>query len=104
MFTATTFLVPFLCRIWESPLLLAAKENDVQALNKLLKFEGCEVHQRGMEQRPSDDLCVRPTPSHRLPQEISRLRVCFFSIDCPKNIVCLPPSQCQEPWGKLHCT
>lgn len=34
-------------RIWESPLLLAAKENDVQALNKLLKFEGCEVHQRG---------------------------------------------------------
>ncbi|XP_051007604.1 transient receptor potential cation channel subfamily V member 6 isoform X2 [Acomys russatus] len=34
-------------RIWESPLLLAAKENDVQALSKLLKFEGCEVHQRG---------------------------------------------------------
>ncbi|OBS69690.1 hypothetical protein A6R68_01768, partial [Neotoma lepida] len=33
--------------IWESPLLLAAKENDVQALSKLLKFEGCEVHQRG---------------------------------------------------------
>lgn len=34
-------------RIWESPLLLAAKENDVQALNKLFKFEGCEVNQRG---------------------------------------------------------
>ncbi|KAM5255892.1 transient receptor potential cation channel subfamily V member 6 [Ctenodactylus gundi] len=34
-------------RIWESPLLLAAKENDVQALNKLLKYEACEVHQRG---------------------------------------------------------
>ncbi|XP_034821015.2 transient receptor potential cation channel subfamily V member 6 isoform X3 [Pan paniscus] len=34
-------------RIWESPLLLAAKENDVQALNKLLKYEDCKVHQRG---------------------------------------------------------
>ncbi|XP_012520550.1 PREDICTED: transient receptor potential cation channel subfamily V member 6 [Propithecus coquereli] len=34
-------------RIWESPFLLAAKENDVQALNKLLKFKACEVHQRG---------------------------------------------------------
>ncbi|XP_008065941.1 transient receptor potential cation channel subfamily V member 6 [Carlito syrichta] len=34
-------------RIWESPLLLAAKENNVQTLNKLLKYETCEVHQRG---------------------------------------------------------
>ncbi|XP_004430734.1 PREDICTED: transient receptor potential cation channel subfamily V member 6 isoform X1 [Ceratotherium simum simum] len=34
-------------RIWEYPLLLAAKENDVQALNKLLKNDACEVHQRG---------------------------------------------------------
>ncbi|XP_004860572.1 transient receptor potential cation channel subfamily V member 6 isoform X1 [Heterocephalus glaber] len=34
-------------RIWESPLLLAAKENDVQALSKLLKYEACDVHQRG---------------------------------------------------------
>ncbi|XP_047416681.1 transient receptor potential cation channel subfamily V member 6 [Sciurus carolinensis] len=34
-------------RIWESPLLLAAKENDVQVLSKLLKYEACEVHQRG---------------------------------------------------------
>nr|XP_045721142.1 transient receptor potential cation channel subfamily V member 6 [Mirounga angustirostris] len=34
-------------RIWESPLLLAAKENNVQVLNKLLKYEACEVHQRG---------------------------------------------------------
>ncbi|NP_001076245.1 transient receptor potential cation channel subfamily V member 6 [Oryctolagus cuniculus] len=34
-------------RIWESPLLLAAKENNVQALNKLLKYDSCEVHQRG---------------------------------------------------------
>ncbi|XP_049630844.1 transient receptor potential cation channel subfamily V member 6 [Suncus etruscus] len=34
-------------RIWESPLLLAAKENDVQALHKLLQYETCEVHQRG---------------------------------------------------------
>ncbi|XP_006145141.1 transient receptor potential cation channel subfamily V member 6 [Tupaia chinensis] len=34
-------------RIWESPLLLAAKENDIQALNKLLKYEAFEVHQRG---------------------------------------------------------
>uniref|UniRef100_A0A8C9JTL0 Transient receptor potential cation channel subfamily V member 6 n=1 Tax=Panthera tigris altaica TaxID=74533 RepID=A0A8C9JTL0_PANTA len=33
--------------IWESPLLLAAKENNVQVLNKLLKYEACEVHQRG---------------------------------------------------------
>ncbi|XP_040858108.1 transient receptor potential cation channel subfamily V member 6 [Ochotona curzoniae] len=34
-------------RIWESPLLLAAKENNIQALNKLLKYDTCEVHQRG---------------------------------------------------------
>ncbi|XP_037370789.1 transient receptor potential cation channel subfamily V member 6 [Talpa occidentalis] len=34
-------------RIWESPLLLAAKENDVQTLNKLLKYGTCEVCQRG---------------------------------------------------------
>ncbi|XP_004382426.1 transient receptor potential cation channel subfamily V member 6 [Trichechus manatus latirostris] len=34
-------------RIWESPLLLAAKENDIQALTKLLKYEACELHQRG---------------------------------------------------------
>ncbi|XP_004629087.1 transient receptor potential cation channel subfamily V member 6 isoform X1 [Octodon degus] len=34
-------------RIWESPLLLAAKENDVQALSKLLKYEACDVRQRG---------------------------------------------------------
>ncbi|XP_012877135.1 PREDICTED: transient receptor potential cation channel subfamily V member 6 [Dipodomys ordii] len=34
-------------RIWESPLLLAAKENDVQTLSKLLKYQGCDVHQRG---------------------------------------------------------
>ncbi|XP_060052722.1 transient receptor potential cation channel subfamily V member 6 isoform X1 [Erinaceus europaeus] len=34
-------------RIWESPLLLAAKENDVQALHKLLKYDTCQVHQRG---------------------------------------------------------
>ncbi|XP_054994850.1 transient receptor potential cation channel subfamily V member 6 [Sorex araneus] len=34
-------------RIWESPFLLAAKENDVQALHKLLQYETCEVHQKG---------------------------------------------------------
>ncbi|KAM6201834.1 transient receptor potential cation channel subfamily V member 6-like [Rhynchocyon petersi] len=34
-------------RIWESPLLLAAKENDTQVLTKLLKYEACELHQRG---------------------------------------------------------
>ncbi|VTJ59542.1 Hypothetical predicted protein [Marmota monax] len=45
--TVTTSLLPFLGRIWESPLLLAAKENDVQVLSKLLKYEACEVHQRG---------------------------------------------------------
>ncbi|XP_064431914.1 transient receptor potential cation channel subfamily V member 6 isoform X1 [Mirounga angustirostris] len=47
MLTVATFLIPFPCRIWESPLLLAAKENNVQVLNKLLKYEACEVHQRG---------------------------------------------------------
>ncbi|XP_055277381.1 transient receptor potential cation channel subfamily V member 6 isoform X1 [Moschus berezovskii] len=36
-----------MARIWESPLLLAAKENDVQALRKLLKYEACDVHQKG---------------------------------------------------------
>ncbi|XP_008152192.2 transient receptor potential cation channel subfamily V member 6 [Eptesicus fuscus] len=34
-------------RILECPFLLAAKENDVQTLNKLLKYQACEVHQRG---------------------------------------------------------
>ncbi|XP_007466700.1 PREDICTED: transient receptor potential cation channel subfamily V member 6 [Lipotes vexillifer] len=34
-------------RIWESPLLTAAKENDIQALSKLLKYEACDVHQKG---------------------------------------------------------
>uniref|UniRef100_A0A8C6R590 Transient receptor potential cation channel, subfamily V, member 6 n=1 Tax=Nannospalax galili TaxID=1026970 RepID=A0A8C6R590_NANGA len=53
-------------RIWESPLLLAAKENDVQALNKLLKFEGCEVHQRGKEQNPRNGLWNSPVPEASL--------------------------------------
>lgn len=34
-------------RILGCPLLLAAKENDVQALNKLLTYQPCEAHQRG---------------------------------------------------------
>ncbi|KAI4543375.1 hypothetical protein MG293_006169 [Ovis ammon polii] len=34
-------------RICESPLLLAAKENNIQALRKLLKYEACDVHQKG---------------------------------------------------------
>ncbi|XP_060161181.1 transient receptor potential cation channel subfamily V member 6 isoform X2 [Globicephala melas] len=54
--SATAFLVDFrVCkqsasdqvRIWESPLLTAAKENDIQALVKLLKYEACDVHQKG---------------------------------------------------------
>lgn len=47
MLTVGTFLIPFPCRILECPFLLAAKENDVQTLNKLLKYQACEVHQRG---------------------------------------------------------
>lgn len=43
------FLIPFPCRILGCPLLLAAKENDVQALNKLLMYQPCEAHQRGKE-------------------------------------------------------
>ncbi|ELK27024.1 Transient receptor potential cation channel subfamily V member 6 [Myotis davidii] len=35
-------------RILECPFLLAAKENDVHTLNKLLKYQACEVHQRGV--------------------------------------------------------
>lgn len=66
MFTVITIVFAFPGRIWESPLLLAAKENDVQALSKLLKFEGCEVHQRGMQQNSSFGLLVSP-PSYRLP-------------------------------------
>ncbi|KAL8202728.1 UNVERIFIED_CONTAM: Transient receptor putative cation channel subfamily V member 6, partial [Gekko kuhli] len=34
-------------KIWESPLLLAAKENDVQALQKLLESRSCDIHERG---------------------------------------------------------
>nr|XP_006210152.1 transient receptor potential cation channel subfamily V member 6 [Vicugna pacos] len=34
-------------RIWEFPLLRAARENDVQTLNKLLESEAYDVHQKG---------------------------------------------------------
>ncbi|XP_053158561.1 transient receptor potential cation channel subfamily V member 6-like [Hemicordylus capensis] len=34
-------------RIWESPLLLAAKENNVQAIQKLAKDGSCDISQRG---------------------------------------------------------
>ncbi|XP_072633618.1 transient receptor potential cation channel subfamily V member 6 isoform X2 [Canis lupus baileyi] len=47
MLSIAPFLIPFPCRIWESPLLLAAKENNVQALSKLLKYQACEVHEKG---------------------------------------------------------
>lgn len=60
MLTIATFLILFPCRIWESPLLLAAKENNVQALSKLLKYEACEVHQRGKRESSAP---VRPTHS-----------------------------------------
>nr|XP_060618658.1 transient receptor potential cation channel subfamily V member 5 [Anolis sagrei ordinatus] len=35
-------------RIWESPLLLAAKENDVQAIRKLTMDGSCDLFQRGV--------------------------------------------------------
>ncbi|XP_012863010.2 transient receptor potential cation channel subfamily V member 6 [Echinops telfairi] len=44
--------------IWESPLLLAAKENDVQVLTKLIKYEACELHQRVIAHRKSQQLCI----------------------------------------------
>nr|XP_020667180.1 transient receptor potential cation channel subfamily V member 6-like [Pogona vitticeps] len=34
-------------RIWESPLLLAAKENDVSAIQKMLASHSCDLHERG---------------------------------------------------------
>ncbi|XP_039388955.1 transient receptor potential cation channel subfamily V member 6-like isoform X1 [Mauremys reevesii] len=34
-------------RIWESPLLQAAKENDVQTIQRLLTCHSCDIHQRG---------------------------------------------------------
>uniref|UniRef100_A0A8D0BMH7 Ion transport domain-containing protein n=1 Tax=Salvator merianae TaxID=96440 RepID=A0A8D0BMH7_SALMN len=34
-------------RIWESPFLLAAKENDVPAIQKLLSSHSCDIHERG---------------------------------------------------------
>ncbi|XP_026543077.1 transient receptor potential cation channel subfamily V member 6-like isoform X3 [Notechis scutatus] len=34
-------------RIWESPLLLAAKENDVSAIQKLIASHTCDLHERG---------------------------------------------------------
>nr|XP_028568260.1 transient receptor potential cation channel subfamily V member 6 isoform X2 [Podarcis muralis] len=34
-------------RIWESPLLLTAKENDVSAIQKLLANHSCDIHERG---------------------------------------------------------
>lgn len=49
MLTVAFLLIPFPCRILGCPFLLAAKENDVQALNKLLKYQASELHQRGKE-------------------------------------------------------
>ncbi|KAK4828606.1 hypothetical protein QYF61_000058 [Mycteria americana] len=38
----------FYCsRIWESPLLQGSKDNDVQAIQKLLACKACGTHQRG---------------------------------------------------------
>ncbi|XP_070791488.1 transient receptor potential cation channel subfamily V member 6-like [Pituophis catenifer annectens] len=34
-------------RIWESPFLLAAKENNVQSLRKLIQDGSCDIYQRG---------------------------------------------------------
>ncbi|KAM3843571.1 transient receptor potential cation channel subfamily V member 6-like [Vipera latastei] len=34
-------------RIWESPLLLAAKDNNVQGLRKLIQDGSCDIYQRG---------------------------------------------------------
>ncbi|XP_063152743.1 transient receptor potential cation channel subfamily V member 5 [Candoia aspera] len=34
-------------RIWESPLLVAAKENNIQALRKLIQDGSCDIYQRG---------------------------------------------------------
>ncbi|XP_066471074.1 transient receptor potential cation channel subfamily V member 6-like [Tiliqua scincoides] len=34
-------------RIWESPLLLAAKKNDIQAIRKMITDGSCDVYQRG---------------------------------------------------------
>ncbi|ETE68795.1 Transient receptor potential cation channel subfamily V member 6, partial [Ophiophagus hannah] len=34
-------------RIWESPLLLAAKENDLSAIQKLIASHTCDLHERG---------------------------------------------------------
>ncbi|XP_077004375.1 transient receptor potential cation channel subfamily V member 6 isoform X2 [Tamandua tetradactyla] len=45
--TKTCHVTNIESRIWESPFLLAAKENNIQALTKLLRYEACEVHQRG---------------------------------------------------------
>ena len=56
---------PLPYRIWESPLLLAAKENDIQALSKLLKYEACDVHQKGKENFQLGQPCAHgppPTP------------------------------------------
>uniref|UniRef100_A0A8C0IQW5 Ion transport domain-containing protein n=1 Tax=Chelonoidis abingdonii TaxID=106734 RepID=A0A8C0IQW5_CHEAB len=36
-----------MCLIWESPLLQAAKENDVQTIQRLLTCHTCDIHQRG---------------------------------------------------------
>lgn len=49
MLTVALLLIPCPCRILGCPFLLAAKENDVQALNKLLKYQASELHQRGKE-------------------------------------------------------
>lgn len=67
MLSIAPFLIPFPCRIWESPLLLAAKENNVQALSKLLKYQACEVHEKGKRQSPH----TRQTPPRppRLPAQ-----------------------------------
>ncbi|XP_044295409.1 transient receptor potential cation channel subfamily V member 5-like [Varanus komodoensis] len=41
------FVLLHVCRIWDSPLLLAAKENNGQAIRKLTMDGSCDLYQRG---------------------------------------------------------
>lgn len=48
VFDSVSYQILFLdYRIWESPLLQAAKENNLPAIRKLLTDRTCDIYQRG---------------------------------------------------------
>ena len=100
---------PLSYRIWESPLLLAAKENDIQALSKLLKYEACDVHQKGKERLRLGQPCAHgppPLPPARIAQDLLLWAPVLYGppSPAPERPRDSAFRQCQGPSGRRHCT